>query len=78
MSPEMNSTRPDDVNIVADWGFLELHVDPDLPKEMYVEGNHCMLEGSEESFKKWLGQYKGIWVGKGSPMMQEFEVRHIT
>lgn len=76
MSPEMNSTRPDDIQILADWGEVSLHVD-NLPEGMYNEGCHCILEGPDESFKKWLSQYYGFWVGKGSPMLQEFVVHHI-
>lgn len=76
MNAEMNSARPDDIKIVADWGLVFLNLD-DIPPEMYDEGYHVMLEGPDESFKKWLSKYDNFWVGKGPPMLQEFVVNHI-
>lgn len=42
-----------------------------------ISGDHMILEASEETFKDWLRGFDGVWVGKGSPQMQSFEVMHI-
>jgi hypothetical protein len=76
-TPEMLSTRPDDVKIVHDWGDLTIHIEPKPEEEIYDNGYHVAIEGPTESIKDWLRPYKNIWIGVGSPIMQEFEVRHI-
>lgn len=36
-----------------------------------------LVEGDQEDLKDWLRPFDGVWVGKGSPAFQQFEVMHI-
>lgn len=40
-------------------------------------GMHVGLNGSEESIKRWLRPFEGVYVGKGAPALQEFDICHI-
>jgi hypothetical protein len=72
---EMLATKPASVEVKHNWGHLSIVVGDDIHDQ--VEGTHIAIEGSEESIKNWLRRFDQIWIGVGSPQLQEFEVRHI-
>ena len=40
-------------------------------------GKHVGLNGDDEAIKRWLRPFTGVYVGKGNPAFQEFEVCQI-
>lgn len=42
-----------------------------------VVGEHMIVGGDAEAIKNWLRPFDGVWVGKGVPMLQQFEIGHI-
>ncbi len=66
---------PDKIKVLANWGWVT--VVNKKNGEHLDGGNHQMLEGEPFDFAKWLVKLDGVWVGKGSPMLQQFEIRHV-
>jgi hypothetical protein len=64
---------PDDVKVVEDWGYLSIMNESGIQ----ASGRHILVDGSEESIKTWLAPHKGVWVGRGSPVEQNFSIMHI-
>lgn len=42
-----------------------------------VRGRSVILEGSKQLFIDWLKPFDSVWVGKGQPNMEQFEICHI-
>lgn len=67
---------PPEIKILDDYGFVQIMTTkPDM--NICHEGKHITVEGKEQDFIDWLGGFDGVWVGKGMPSMQEFDVMHI-
>jgi hypothetical protein len=64
---------PENVKVLANWTDIEIVSD----KKIVAVGDHMLLEAEPEAFKTWLKPFDGVWVGKGSPMLQEFDMMHI-
>lgn len=75
LSYEMLKSKPESVNIFQSYGHISIVCDSDI--NMYSYGNGVCLEGSEDDIKKWLRPYEGIWVYKGNPMLEQFEVMNV-
>jgi len=67
---------PENITVLADWGRVDIHSEDKIP-EMYYTGKHMMIKGSNNAIRSWLAPFKGVWLGKGSPIMQQFEIAHI-
>jgi hypothetical protein len=65
---------PKSIKILSNWDTISMIVPSD---NTIVVGDHVCLKGTEEDFKNWLRPFNGIWVGQGSPMLQEFTLSHI-
>lgn len=65
---------PENIRILNNWGYVSI-CDADGATLAY--GNHMHLSGNTDAIKAWLKSFDGVWVGKGSPMLQRFEVMHI-
>jgi hypothetical protein len=74
VSDEMKPV-PNDVTIIADYGKVDIVSDA---PEIYHSGDHMIVEGDEKAIRSWLGPYDAVWVGEGSPMLQQFQVMHIA
>lgn len=72
---EMMKCIPSDVEVKFNWG--PLLVCSNTPSQKDGEGTHIAIEGSEESIKDWLRPFGRIWIGVGSPIFQEFELREV-
>ena len=65
---------PNEVKVIENWGDVSIF--HNIPK-MYSWGDHMLLEGERSDFERWLMPFDGVWIGKGIPQFQEFEVGHI-
>lgn len=63
---------PDNVTVLQDYGELGVHTD-----NGFITGKQIIMEGEPTAFQDWLRPFDGVWVGRGSPMMQEFAIMHI-
>jgi hypothetical protein len=68
---------PDDIRVIQDFGEVSLFREEDHPPEMYFNGRHMAVEGTEEAVKNWLRPFDGVWLGKGPPIFQQFEIVHV-
>lgn len=66
---------PDDITIVEDYGQVDV-VSPF--SDMYHSGDHMVVEGDVEAMRLWLGPFNGVWIGEGPPMLQQFQIMHVT
>jgi len=72
---KMMESKPVEVEVKHNWGLLcVVSHDSAVPDG---EGLHIAIEGPEEAIKDWLRPFGGVWVGIGSPQLQEFEVQQI-
>lgn len=77
MSADMVQTRPESVKIIQSFGNIWVHTSEEMEDKMYTYGEGAIIQGEESDIKDWLRPYDGIWVYKGSPMLEEFEVMHV-
>jgi hypothetical protein len=79
LEERLEDSRPDTVKVLNDWGPLAVVIHPknQTTVEGLVMGRHVLLEGPEEDIKNWLAPFDEVWLGVGSPMLQEFEPKHI-
>lgn len=61
------------VKIEANYGNIIIRTN-----KGWVDGDHIIVSGEEDVIKEWLGPMEGFWKGKGQPMLQEFEIVHIS
>ena len=66
---------PAAIKVLADFGDIFLHTDE--AAFATVGGKHMVVEGPSKAISAWLAPFDGVWVGKGQPAQQEFEVLHI-
>ena len=75
LTPLQYSEMPPQVSVVMDYGHCEV-----IPEggsfDDAVSGTHRILEGPQEIFCQWLGRYEGVWVGKGTPISEQFSIMH--
>ncbi len=64
---------PAGIQTLHRWNNVEIFVNP----SKFIDGDSVILEGSEESFVKWLKPFDHVWLGEGSPMLERFVVGHI-
>ena len=64
---------PENIKEISNWGSVAIMTND----RGVVRGCHMLFEGSKKDFQKWLGPFDGVWVGKGSPIQQQFEIMHI-
>jgi hypothetical protein len=67
---------PSTAKVLANWGDVTIHTEID-GKEGWETGEHVYLEDTPENISNWLRPFAGVWVGRGSPMAQEFHIMHI-
>ena len=65
---------PATVTVVAEFGTVPV-VNPE--GRLAVVGEHMILQADAQAFRDWLRPFDGIWVGKGIPQLQQFDVMHI-
>lgn len=65
---------PEDITTVHDFGRTQIIRDDRRPG---AAGKSMVLEGPEDSFKKWLKPFDYFWVGQGNPIEERFRVVHI-
>lgn len=63
---------PENIEVFADWGAVTIRTD-----NGFLEGKHIAVRAEKQHVVAWLGKYDGVWIGMGSPMLQEFQVAHI-
>jgi hypothetical protein len=68
---------PEDITVIQDYGEVSL-VSDGFPLEMYRSGKHMVVEGSEDDVRAWLGSFDGVWIGDGPPMLQKFQIMHVS
>jgi len=67
--PEMEATKPESVNISMDFGMLKVVTE----KEEVIIGTHVAIEGPKEDILAWFKAAGSVWLGCGSPLVQEFK-----
>lgn len=66
---------PENITVLADYGNVFLMTSGERGRKgFYQHGDHIILEAEEEILYNWLGQFDCVWVGKGHPMMQNFDL----
>lgn len=69
---------PSEVSILADYQELCLiQHDNNLTKIGSTFGRNLIIEADEKVIRKWLHPFDAVWLGVGSPMMEQFEAHHI-
>ena len=77
---------PSDVEIAAEYGLITIRAEYTGQPRMqqvpvsrigFVHGQHVIVRGEEEALKAWLHPFDGVWVGRGSPMLEQFDIMHI-
>lgn len=66
--------------ILEDYGRVDIVVGHDLntkPPTGVVTGDHVILEGEPEDIITALRPFDDIWVGRGQPMEQRFELMEL-
>lgn len=61
---------PDNIKIIENWGYVGL-------AGSTTYGDHMAIEGTEEAISDWLRPFKGVYVGRGTPQLQKFDVMHV-
>ena len=64
---------PENIKILEAYGEIEIRTEDGT----WITGEHIILEAEPEAIKDWLRPFDGVWIGRGSPMMQEFAIAHI-
>ena len=73
VSLEMRYSLPKEIKLLADWEEVNLIVTNDIGiSPSYTKGDHIAIEGDKQVIENWLAPFNGVWIGKGSPMMQNF------
>lgn len=67
---------PSNIKVLQDWDTVSIHAEIE-GKQGFVRGKHMMLSGEAEAFKTWLKPFDGVWVGQGTPQLQQFTVMHV-
>jgi hypothetical protein len=76
---------PDDVEIASDYGFITVRAkytgQPGMQQVPvsgtgFVHGQHVIVRGEEEALKTWLKPFD-VWVGRGPPILEQFDIMHI-
>ena len=62
---------PADLEVIIFDGDLRIVDEHGMP---LATGKHVGLNGNDEAIKRWLRPFARVWVGKGSPALEEFEV----
>ena len=68
------SSIPSTIKLVHNFGEVTLHVEDVLGNAPYTTGDHIYLQGDVAELIKWFATLGPIWMGKGNPMMQEFNL----
>ena len=75
---EMLYSIPSNITLAQNFGYVSIvegndpnHIPSTCP---YDEGDHIFIEGEEKDILQWLSTLGKVWMGKGSPMMQEFNL----
>jgi hypothetical protein len=65
---------PADVKVIVNWEEVSvLTGDAQL-----IVGRHMTLEGTFDAIKSWLRPFKSVWVQKGAPILQQFELKEVA
>lgn len=67
---------PENIEVLDDYEIVSIFSNEGLGR-ILATGRHLLISASEEALKNWLRSFDGIWLGKGQPIFQEFEVAHI-
>jgi len=67
---------PETIEVLENYGDLQLS-SMGCPPEMYYDGKHMVVEGTEQAVQDWLGSFDGVWIGNGPPIIQQFQIMHI-
>ncbi len=63
---------PPNIQVLQNFGDTTIRTT--IPDELYVYGEHMMIEGEEEDIKKWISSQSKIWVGRGLPCEEQFHL----
>jgi hypothetical protein len=78
LTPEIRKTMPPSVTITADWGnLLVIFPDKNHNPVHNLEGLHCFIDGPKDDIITWLKPFDGVPIGSGSPMLEQFTIKHI-
>ena len=76
---DMLYSFPKNIDLVQNFGNVRIvignnpnYVPDDCP---YNEGDHIFIQGEEKDILQWLSTLGKVWIGKGSPMLQEFDLK---
>lgn len=75
-TPEIAAVeRPKSIQEIENYGDIQIVVTKENQDEItdIITGDHCIYEGSEEDFNKWLSPFECVFIGKGSPILQQFQ-----
>ena len=73
LTPDLGKV-PDGIEIEENFGLTTIITTSHLD---WITGDHVILSGDQEAFIKWLSPFPAIWLGRGSPQLEHFEVAHI-
>jgi hypothetical protein len=73
VEPSMEPIPPDLQVTIFD---ADLRIVDDKGKTL-ATGKHVGLNGAVESIRRWLRPFARVWVGRGTPAFQQFDVCHI-
>jgi hypothetical protein len=65
---------PSDLEVIIFDADLRIVDDKGHP---VATGKHVGLNGDPERIRRWLRPFAGVWVGRGTPALQQFDVCHI-
>lgn len=65
---------PNTIRVVQSFGDLSVLCD----NRKIVRGEHAIIEGVNDAIIDWLLPHSGFWMGVGTPIMQQFTLRHAT
>jgi hypothetical protein len=77
---------PEGVQIASDYGYITVRAryegQPRVKRvpvsgTAFVHGRHVIVSGEEEALKAWLRPFEGVWVGRGSPILEQFDLMHV-
>jgi hypothetical protein len=55
----------------------DLRVVDETTGRSLATGKHVGIRGPDAEIKRWLRPFAGVWVGQGTPALQQFVVMHI-
>jgi hypothetical protein len=69
----MMDAMPNTLVSMTSWGEVSIIAETQEHGGVVVSGHHIAVEGNEKVIRDWLRPFSPVWVGVGTPLLQEFE-----